>query len=268
MRRLLPLTLALVLLAPGLASAHKIWLLPSETVLTGPQPLVTVDAAISNDLFYFNHFPLPLDGLTITAPDGSHVSAENQAVLRYRSVFDVPLAQKGTYRITVPMNLLFASWEENGERKGWRGSAAEFATKVPADAKNLQVTEGCNRVETFVTNGNPTDPQPKPTGKGLELVPITHPNDLVAGETARFRLLVDGQPTAGIKIEIVRGGTRYRNAPQEILATTDANGEFSVEWPEPGMYWLEASISDKKVEFSKAQERGLRYCASLEVLPR
>jgi len=257
----------LVFLFSPAASAHKMWVRPSETVLTGPNPLITVDAAISNDLFFFNHHALSLNGLVVTAPDGSKAPVENQATLRYRSVFDVPLSQKGTYRIAVETDTLFATWEENGERRMWRGSKADADAKLPADAPNLKITERRGRVETFATNGNPTVESLKPTGKGLELVPITHPNDLFAGESARFKLLADGEPAAGLKIEIIRGGTRYRNAQQEIEATTDANGEFLVQWGEAGMYWLETSTTDNKTEHPRAESRSLGYTATLEVLP-
>lgn len=265
MRRVL-LSMALVAAFPITASAHKMWLLPSQTVLSGSETLITVDGAISNDLFYFNHVPLPIDKLIILAPDGSKVAAENQARLRYRSVFDVPLTQNGTYRITAPLGGLFATWKANGEPQRWRGTPADFDAKVPAGAEDLQVFESNSRVETFVSNGKPTEDVLKPTGKGIELVPITHPNDLYAGETGRFRFLVDGQPQAGLKVEIIRGGTRYRDSQQEIHATTDANGEFAVQWPEPGMYWLETSTTDNKTTFPKATQRSLGYTVTLEVL--
>lgn len=268
MRRTLSTALGLLLVFPFTASAHKMWVLPSETVVNGPDPLITVDAAISNDLFYFNHVPLPLDGLKVMAPDGTTVPATNQAKLKYRSVFDVALPQKGTYRITVPMAVVLASWDENGQKHMWRGSKEEAATKIPAEAKDLKVMESVNRVETFVTNGKPTTKTLEPTGKGIELVPITHPNDLFATETAKFRLVIDGKPAAGLEVTIVQGGTRYRDDPRELRIKTDEKGEFSVQWPEAGMYWLEASITDKQVEFPRSEQRLLRYAATLEVLPR
>ena len=58
---------------PMAASAHKAWLQPSQTVLAGNNPWITVDAAVSNDLFYFNHVPLRLDNVAVIAPDGSEV---------------------------------------------------------------------------------------------------------------------------------------------------------------------------------------------------
>src|SRR5690606_12016613 len=140
--------------------------------------------------------------------------------------------------------------------------------EVPEDAKDLEVSESVSRVQTFVTRGAPSETVLEPEGLGLELVPVTHPNDLYAGEEATFRFQVDGKPAAGLDVEIVRGGTRYRNAQDEIIATTDANGQFSVTWPEAGMYWLETSTSDDKVSMPQAARRRLGYVATLEVLPQ
>jgi uncharacterized GH25 family protein len=268
MKRSLVLSAALLAALPFAASAHKAWLQPSQTVLAGNAPWITVDAAVSNDLFYFNHVPLRLENLSITAPDGSQAQAQNPSTGKYRSVFDVELTQQGTYRIGVVNDYATASWDEGGKPKRWRGTPAAFASEVPKDAKDLKVGQSVSRVETFVTNGSPNDTALKPSGVGLELVVVTHPNDLFAGEEAKFRLQVDGKPAAGLDVEIVRGGTRYRNAQDEIKVKTDGNGEFAVTWPEAGMYWLEASSQDDKVTVPNAAQRRLGYVATLEVLPQ
>ena len=65
---------------------------------------------------------------------------------------------------------------------------------MPADAKDLEVFESSLRVETFVTVGKPS--AITPSGKGLELAPVTHPNDLAPGEPATFAMHLDGQPAA------------------------------------------------------------------------
>lgn len=250
------------------AQAHKTWVLPSQTVVAGENAWITVDAAVSNDLFYFNHVPLRMDTLAIVAPDGTPVDAQNSATGKYRSTFDVELKQAGTYRIGVVNGGLSASWDEGGKPKRWRGTPEKFAAEVPKDAKDLQVTELLNRVETFVTKGAPNDTALAPSGKGLELVPVTHPNDLFAGEPATFRLQIDGKPAAGLDLEIVRGGTRYRNAQDDIMAKTDATGAFTVTWPEAGMYWIEATVQDDKTTVSQAKQRRLGYVVTLEVLPQ
>ena len=263
------LALAAVLsLLPLSAFAHKAWLLPSQTVIAGDKPVITVDAAVSNDLFYFNHVPLPLERLAITAPDGKRAEATNGATGKYRTVFDVAVEQQGTYRIAVVNSGLTASWKEGDQPKRWRGTAARFASEVPKDAKELQVMQAVGRIETFVTHGSPNDTALKTSGEGIELVPVTHPNDLFAGEEASFKLVLDGKPAAGLEIEIVRGGTRYRNAQDEIKVKTDAAGMFKVTWPEAGMYWLETVSQDGKTSVPEARQRRLSYVATFEVLPQ
>ena len=260
-------TLALAALLPVASNAHKAWLLPSVTVSTVDQ-WVTIDAAVSNNLFYFDHNPLRMDALSITAPDGSTVAPENKGAGKYRNTFDVHLDKSGTYRIAVTNMGLFANYEENGQQKRFRGTAAEFAAKVPANATKLQVSENAGRVETFVTAGKPTQDALKLTSKGLELAPVTHPNDLYAGEEATFAMMLDGKPTANLPVTIIAGGTRYRDAQGEIEVKTDAQGRFSVTWPEPGMYWLEATMEDSKTSIPQAKQRRLSYIATFEVLPQ
>src|SRR5690606_15813567 len=113
-----------------------------------------------------------------------------------------------------------------------------------------------------------TDTALKPANVGLELIPVTHPNDLYAGETSRFRFLLDGQPAANLAVVVQPGGTRYRNEQQEQQLKTDANGELSVAWPAAGMYWLEATLQDQKTSVKQAKQRRLSYVATFEVLPQ
>lgn len=261
--------LALAALAPLAAHAHRQWLLPSATVLSEKDAWVTVDAAVSNDLFYFEHVPMRLDNLLVTAPDGkTAVQPENASTGKYRSTFDLHLTQPGTYRVAVVNQGVFASWKDNGQTKRWRGAADAFAQNVPANAQDLQVTEIAGRVEAYVTNGRPTKQVLGTTGKGLELAPITHPNDLIAGDTASFRLLLDGKPVANQKVAVVPGGIRYRDRLNEMASTTDADGKFSVKWPTPGMYWMEAELKDEKTSLKEAKSRRATYAVTVEVLPQ
>lgn len=260
--------LALALALPMAAHAHKMWMVPSATNVSGADPWVTVDAAVSNDLFYPDHMPVALDRVTITTPDGQTAKPENALTGQYRSVFDVHLTQQGTYKIAALNGGLFASYEVDGQKRRWRGDAASLAKDIPANAKNVDVSESINRVETFVTNGKPSDAALKPSGKGLELVPVTRFTDLAAGEPATFQLLLDGKPAAGLKVTAIAGETRYRNAQEELEATTGKDGKFSLNWPHAGMYWINASTQDGKTSLKQARQRRLSYAATLEVLPQ
>jgi uncharacterized GH25 family protein len=248
------------------AQAHRAWLLPSATVLSGNDLWVTVDAAISNDLFYFEHHPMQLDGLTITAPDGSVAKPANAATGRYRASFDVKIDQPGTYRIAVLNQGAFVRYKQDGPDKRMRVTADEIATRIPAGASDVRITQSQGRIETFVTTGKPTETALQPTGKGLELVPVTHPNNLLAGEESKFKLLLDGAPAAGLAVEVVPGGIRYRDQLNSFKVTTDATGAFAIRWPTPGMYWFSASVQDDKASIKNATRR-VSYSATVEVLP-
>jgi uncharacterized GH25 family protein len=254
-------------LALPLAHAHSSFLLASSTVLSKPQ-WITVDGAVGNDMFFFNHAPMRLDGVVVTAPDGSALAPENVMTGKLRSVFDLNLTQTGTYRIANAFAGVTARYKDKatGQPKGWRGNAAAFAAEVPSDAEDLRVNESSSRLETFVTVGKPSEIKPK--GQGLELVPVTHPNDLFSGEAATFAFLLDGQPATGLEVEVIPAGNRYRDKVGDFKLTTDAKGQVKVTWPQPGLYRLEISTTDAKTSVQQAKERRLVYAAVLEVLPQ
>ncbi|MEJ7927414.1 DUF4198 domain-containing protein [Sphingobium sp. AN641] len=226
------------------AQGHRQWMMPSSTVLSGTDSWVTVDAAVSNDLFYFEHNPMRTDNVKVTAPDGSEGKIENPATGKYRSTFDVHLTQPGTYRIAAVSSGIMGSYMLNGKQERLpRGTTMQtLAAAIPAGATNVRTSEMANRNEIFVTLGAPTTTIFKPTGVGIELVPITHPNDLVSGEAASFQFLLDGKPAANLKVTIIPGGIRYRDALGQMDLTTDKDGKLSVTWPQPGMYWMNASV--------------------------
>ena len=240
-KRLLVAALGVAALAlPMTASAHRGWLVPSATVLSG-DVWVTFDAAISNELFYPDHNPMRLDGVVVTAPDGAIDKIQNGATGKYRSTFDVALTKPGTWKIGSATQSVMASYTENGEIKRFRGTPEEFAKQVPAGAADLKTIKSFNRNEAFVTRDKPTTDVFKPTGKGLELVPVTHPNDLVAGEAATFKFLVDGKPAADLEVTIAEGGSRY-TPRADMKVKTGADGVVKFTLPEAGMYWINATV--------------------------
>ena len=51
-------------------------------------------------------------------------------------------------------------------------------------------------------------------------------------------------------------------------ATTGADGKFTVKWPEPGMYWMEAVVRDEATPIKEVKQRRAGYSATFEVLPQ
>ena len=182
------------------------------------------------------------------------------------------LTQKGTWKLYTASSGLNARWEEDGKRKSWPARGTQptpegFEKEVPKKADKLEVTQSSRRFETFVTSNKPSETVFKPTNTGLELVPVTHPNDLFSGESATFRFLIDGKPAAGVKLEVTAGERRYRNAEEALEFTTDKDGKVVINWPRAGQYFMEAEYEDDKAP-KPASKRSGRYAAVFEVLPQ
>ena len=254
------------------AQAHKPWLLPTSTIVESRDNWVTIDAAVSEGLFDVDHVPLKLDGITITGPDGGKLEMQNVANGKLRNSFDLKLPKPGTYKIELVTKNVFASYKDQaGEAKRFRGTEETFAKDVPADAAELKVSRTQSRLETFVTTGEPDLAVFKPTGVGLELVPVTHPNDLRAGEKATWRFLLDGKPAANQGVSLIPGGVRYRGTLGEIRKTTDAKGELTFELPAAGMYMVSSSwpaaAPSKPGQPPQMPARRASYAATIEILP-
>lgn len=260
-------TMAFAAMATTPAHAHRQWILPSSTSLSGDDAWVTVDAAVSNDVFYFEHQPLRLDNVKAFAPDGSEAAMQNQATGRYRSTFDVQLNQRGTWRIGSTMTSLSGTYVLNGkEERLARGTTPDnLAERLPTGAADVKTTEAVNRNETFVTVGEPSTGVFKAEGRGIELVPITHPNDLIADEPATFQFLLDGKPAADLTVTAIPGGIRYRDDLGQINLKTDADGKVEINWAGAGMYWVNVT-TPRPAEGAAAPARRASYVATLEVM--
>ncbi|MED5544751.1 MAG: DUF4198 domain-containing protein [Pseudomonadota bacterium] len=268
------LSLASLALTTSPASAHRFWLVPSATTLSGTDQTISFDGAISNDLFNPDHVAMPLEILTIVKPDGSQGEMLNAAKARHRSTFDVAIDQEGTWWVGVTRQGYFGSFKLNGEewRVGGRGrprpgdKRVDGVDAIPEGASDIDLTENFSTNGTFVTSGIPDTDAFTPTGKGLELQPLTHPDDLVANEPGRFRFLIDGKPAAGVKVTAVPGSKQYRSSEMVTTVETGADGIATIAWPTPGMYWIDAQAEDANPAEPRATKRRMGYTFTAEVV--
>lgn len=258
---------ALLAISTTPAQAHRQWLLPSSTSLSGENMWVTVDAAVSNDVFYFQHQPLRLDNVKAFAPDGSVAEMKNPSTGRYRSTFDLQLNKSGTWKIASAATSVSGTYELNGkEERLPRGvTTANLAQHLPAGATNVKTAESVNRNETYVTLGAPTTDVFKPEGKGIEFVPVTHPSDLVVGEAAVFQFLLNGKPAEGLNVTVIPGGIRYRDELGQQDLKTGPDGKVSIDWKIAGMYWVNVTTPRAEGPAAATSSRA-SYVATFEVL--
>jgi hypothetical protein len=258
---------ASLMVAVPAAHAHRPFLLPSTTLTQGADSMVTIDASSSDELFNISR-PVLIDNVVVSGPEGTSVKPENPVAGKQRNSFELKLTKEGTYKISALTDSLSAMYKVNGEMKRWRGTSDVFTNEIPADATDLNVSRMQSRVETFITAGKPNTQALKPTGNGLELVPLSSPTEIFAGDTGNFRFLLDGKPAADLTVTIIRGGNRYRDGLGEITLKTDKDGKLSIKWANAGMYWISAGISPPREAIGTIAQpvRRISYSATLEVL--
>jgi uncharacterized GH25 family protein len=251
------------------AAAHHPWLLPTQTLVDGKEGVVAVDAAASEDLFEYDARGLPLDNFAITAPDGRSIAprAVNTSS-SHRSSFELTLEAPGTYRIASLSDGLMVSYQQGAETKRFRGTAEAWDKAKPADATEVRITRLSSRVETFVARNRPSDKPFAAVGAGLELIPLDAPVDLSDGDRTRFRVLLDGKPLADAPVSLLLGGNRYRYKMGEQTLRSDAQGEFTVAWAQPGRYWLGVNHATAGDTADAPPTRRVSYAATFDVRPR
>lgn len=183
--------------------------------------------------------------LRSVSPSGKITEDASIVSFGRKSVAALALEESGTYRISVAQDPIhFVSFKYQDGKPGRMFGQLKEVT-LPEGAKDIESVTLINRVQTFVTRNGLTHENIQPQKDGLDVSSYMHPNELFSKEKNKYTLFFNGKPLANQDVKITRGGTRYRNDRELIERTSDSNGRFEVQWPEAGMYVLEAEMSEK-----------------------
>lgn len=80
----------------------------------------------------------------------------------------------------------------------------------------------------------------QPLGLPVELVPLTDPTTIKAGDRCRFRLLFEGNPVAGAQVGAIYARASTKPDEWPLLARTDARGEVEFTLNDPGPWLVRA----------------------------
>lgn len=253
-------------LAAPIASAHSPWIMPSGVNWSGQQAWVTVDGAVSEELFAIEHQALKLDAMQVTGPGGKVLTLPAVTTTRQRSSVDLNLQESGTYVLSLVQQGFGAMWTQDGQPRRWRGTSAEWQDKgrlqVPEAAlASLKLVSSRSRLESFVTLNRPSA-LPPVQGTGLEMRADTPLTDLVQGDATVLRFMLDGVPARQLQVTLKWGGQRFGAPARELLLKTDERGEVKVLWPAAGV--LRLSVQAER-EVSAGQLQRDSYVATLDV---
>lgn len=220
--------------------SHPLWILPGEFTVSGEDSeWISFDVSASHTVFGYDK-GVGLNNLSIFTPDGDRQRVGSYFKGHRRSVFDLELDQDGTYKLSAQRPQFYFTSYKAGKRdtpKRMMADKVAAQAKLPKDARDVKTMLIDMQSVAFVTRNAPTNSVYAPKNKGLELNPLTHPNDIVQGEVTEIDVLLDGKPAEGVTVEITPGGTRYRNERGSIELTTDKTGRISFT-PEQAGPWL------------------------------
>lgn len=221
---------AICAIAPGAALAHMPYLMPNYFDVADREH-VTVQASFTEDAFAPD-VVMRSDSWFVRGPAGPKAITE-VTYLRDLAAFEAALPTVGTYRISSGERLGRNSKMYKDAKGDWiiTGESGE----TPAGAALVDV-QSVTAAEVYVTRGAPTREALAPTGKGLEMRAVTHPNEIFAKAPAQFQLDYQGKPLPGALVTVYRAAGVYDGKKVAAEVKTDANGRFSVTPPDGGTY--------------------------------
>jgi len=257
------LTLSLLTL-PFLATsalAHSPYLKPN-TFAPDPQlDHVTVEASFAEGGLR-PEIAMKADGWAVFGPDGVKVALTPAASLKDATFLEVPLTANGTYRVT--------SGERTGRvaKAGLKDGQLRFieGNEGARDGETLVDVQSVTRADVYVSRGAPTAIGGAEVG--VEVHPVTAPNDAYAGEAVKVSVLDSGKPVAGALVTVLRDGQIYEaQKTPELELTSDASGVVSFTPAAPGLYLIQT-----RVRYASATNPALwishTATLTLEVLPQ
>jgi len=192
---------------------------------------VTVEAGFTDDIFA-GRVAMRSDHWNVFGPSGE-VPISDVTYLNQIAVFEVMTPADGTYRISSGRREGRMGKMYRSATQGWR-FVGEEAGVTPAEADQVE-TQSITVADVYVTRGDGRE-IPAGRGVGVEVIPVTHPTEIVEGEDAVFQLLIDGKPVAGQAVTVFREVGRYDGRSVEVDVTTGEDGRFTVRPSAPGAY--------------------------------
>ncbi|MGF1718360.1 DUF4198 domain-containing protein [Photobacterium chitinilyticum] len=222
------------------ANAHPRWIVPSHfTVSKEGGDWLTFDVTASHGTFVFDK-PAGSETGQIIMPDGRIQYPSYVTKGKRRSIFDFYFEEEGTHKVRVNNVPSYYTQYKAGRRdtvKWAKAHKAERDQVLPEQARDVITQVSYTRAETYVTVGKPTTKATELEGKYLELVPVTHPSDIVEGEEVTFQFFYNGEPQQGVTAEITREGTLYRNHQEQLDVVSNEQGMVTFT-PDTAGRWL------------------------------
>ena len=221
------------------------WILPNFFYTNDEYPWLGIEHTAGEQRFVPRHgLGSPL---WIIHPEGWRMGQPSSIFVgQTRTVGEIELREPGTYRIETDSPAQYLAEIEVDSKKTWVSKSKDQLS----DAKIIQSQHRWSQTTTFVTVKEYTRGVLEATGALLEIVPVTHPNQIFVGKPFVVRVLSRSQSVSDQKVEVY--SERDSGHDATLAAVTNADGECELVFPSPGMYLLTANLRQDAKDSSRA----------------
>ncbi|WP_305842933.1 DUF4198 domain-containing protein [Photobacterium leiognathi] len=228
----------------SVAQAHPRWVVPSHfTVSKEGGDWLSFDVTASHGTFVYDK-PASIETTQVIMPDGRMTNPNFTIRGKRRAIFDFFFEEEGTHKIQINQTPKYYTYYKAGRRdtvKWAEANKANRLTVLPEKSRDVVTQVNYTRAETYVTVGKPSKKAMELTGEYLEMVPVTHPSDIVEGEPVTFQFFFNGKPQAGVTADITHEGTLYRNHQEQIDVVSDKDGMITFTPAVAGRYLMKSN---------------------------
>ena len=224
---------------------HQQWILPNFFYTNRESPWLGIEHTWGDQRFVAGQGSGTL--LSIIQPQGWRMGRPSSIFVgQTRTVGEIELREPGTYRIETDRPAQYLAEIEVDSKKTWVSKSKD---QLPGK-KIIQSQHRWSQTTTFVTVKEYTRGVLEATGALLEIVPVTHPNQIFVGKPFVVRVLSRSQSVSDQKVEVY--SERDSGHDATLAAVTNADGECELVFPFPGMYLLTANLHQDAKDSSRA----------------
>ena len=191
-------------------------------------------------------FAMKVPAFTMVMPDGAITSISDYVETKGAVYLQPEITMDGTYRFST------------GVRKGPKYRGVESSDGKLYFSQDTNRVEGkkielqyFNSADVYVIKGK-SNYQPMALNKGVEIIPLTSPNDLYLGQELAFKVLNNGKPAKNARVVVTYDNEHYEfhrhgdlydvENERESNIHTDSEGKFTFKPKQAGMVLLFVTI--------------------------
>lgn len=226
-------------------SSHQKWLWPNRFVAEKAPVWLSFDVTWSDEPFNAEK-GVGDQPLSIVDPAGGRESPSRIFIGKTKSTAEAELVREGTYRVEAVDPLAYWTRVEKDGHEQWIKKPKNVVTGAKITRADLYWAKAV----AYITVGKQTEMRTSDKADPLDLVPLTHPNEIPAGRPLELRVLSYGAPLPSAEIRVFGPN----NTGHEPIQSTkcDDQGLGKIQIDKAGRYLFTCEIERKVADDPKA----------------